>query len=105
MTSSSGQKLELPIEICPGDIDQLALFRSKSHKFNRQEVMLFLQVTVLKTPSDAGAQARIEKSKLTGILEAFKDIAAIQPDIITIGMPGPGWAEPPARYKPRTSGL
>ena len=23
--------------------------------------------------------------------------AAIQPDIITIGMPGPGWAEPPAR--------
>lgn len=51
-----------------------ALFRSKSHQYNRQEVMLFLQVTVLKTPSDAGAQATIEKSKLPGIFEAFKDI-------------------------------
>jgi len=50
------------------------LFRSKSHQYNRQEVMLFLQVTVLKTPSDAGAQAKIEKSRLPGIFEAFKDI-------------------------------
>ncbi len=50
------------------------LFRSKHHSYNRQEVMLFLHVTVLKTPSDAGAQARIEKSKLPGIFEAFKDI-------------------------------
>ncbi len=30
--------------------------------------------------------------------------AAIQPDISTIGMPGPGWAAPPARYSPVTSG-
>src|SRR5262249_47265895 len=30
--------------------------------------------------------------------------AAIQPDISTIGMPGPGWAAPPARYRPFTSG-
>src|SRR5262245_10067801 len=29
--------------------------------------------------------------------------AAIQPDISTIGMPGPGWAAPPARYSPFTS--
>jgi general secretion pathway protein D len=50
------------------------LFRAKSHQYNRQEVMLFLQVTVLKTPSDAGAQAKIEKSRLPGIFEAFKDI-------------------------------
>src|SRR5262245_29922107 len=31
--------------------------------------------------------------------------AAIQPDISTIGMPGPGCAAPPARYRPRTSRL
>ena len=30
--------------------------------------------------------------------------AAIQPDISTIGMPGPGCAAPPARYRPVTSG-
>ena len=29
--------------------------------------------------------------------------AAIQPDISTIGMPGPGWAAPPARYRPGRS--
>jgi len=53
-----------------------ALFRSKSRSYNRQEVMLFLQVTVLKTPSDAGAQAKIERERLPGIFEAFKDIEA-----------------------------
>ena len=29
--------------------------------------------------------------------------AAIQPDIITIGMPGPGCAAPPHKYKPFTT--
>ena len=27
----------------------------------------------------------------------WRESAAIQPDIMTIGMPGPGWAAPPAR--------
>ena len=35
--------------------------------------------------------------RLSALLSASRASAAIQPDIITIGMPGPGWAAPPAR--------
>ena len=50
-----------------------ALFRSKVVKYNRQELMLLLHVTILKTPNDAGLQARAEKYKLPGLYEAFKE--------------------------------
>ena len=50
-----------------------ALFRSKSHKFQRQELMLLLHVTVLKTPAEAGLQVRAEREKLPGLYEAFRE--------------------------------
>jgi general secretion pathway protein D len=50
-----------------------ALFRSKTHTYKRQELMLLLHVTVLKTPTEAGLQTRAEKVKLPGLYDAFKE--------------------------------
>src|SRR5262249_42878429 len=39
-----------------------------------------------------------------GVMSRARASAAIQPDISTIGIPGPGCAAPPTRYRPGTSG-
>lgn len=51
-----------------------ALFRSSSKKNSRQELILLLHVTVLKSPAEAGAQATAEKAQLPAIFEAEKEL-------------------------------
>jgi general secretion pathway protein D len=49
------------------------LFRSKSQNFNRQELILLLHVTILKTPAEAGNQAIAERRSAPGVYEAYKE--------------------------------
>jgi general secretion pathway protein D len=51
-----------------------ALFRSSTKKNSRQELILLLHVTVLKSPAEAGAQATEEKSRLPAVFEAEKEL-------------------------------
>ncbi|MCL4180363.1 MAG: hypothetical protein KJ072_21785 [Verrucomicrobia bacterium] len=50
-----------------------ALFRSKTEKNSRTELILLMHVTILKNPADAGIQADAEKAKLPGISAAEEE--------------------------------
>jgi general secretion pathway protein D len=50
-----------------------ALFRSKTDRNSRTELILLMHVTILKNPADAGMQTNTEKSKLPGIAEAEEE--------------------------------
>jgi general secretion pathway protein D len=51
-----------------------ALFRSKSHKDSRAELILLMHVGILKDPADAGMQTETEKAKLPGIIEMEQEL-------------------------------
>lgn len=51
-----------------------ALFRSSTKKNSRQELILLLHVTVLKSPAEAGIQATAERAKLPAVFEAEKEL-------------------------------
>ncbi len=50
-----------------------ALFRTKTKKNDRSELILLMHVTILKNPADAGAQVEREKAKLPGVSDADKE--------------------------------
>jgi len=50
-----------------------ALFRSKNHNNDRNELLLLMHVSILKNPADASAQVEAEKGKLPGISDADKE--------------------------------
>lgn len=73
-TGKSGVPLLMKIPILGN------LFRSKTEKNSRSELILLMKVTVLKNPTDASILAESERTKLPGIADAQKEFQKTEDD-------------------------
>ena len=50
-----------------------ALFRTRNNNKSRSELLLLMHVSILRNPTDSGAQLEAEKARMPGIFEADKE--------------------------------
>jgi len=67
-----------------------ALFRTRNNNKSRSELLLLMHVSILRNPTDSGAQLEAEKARMPGIFEADKEFKETEEQSLKkAGLPPP----------------